>query len=171
MHGTKASPHPLSSHPPTHPSPACSQKLDGPYDNRVLPVVVTCVLMTFLTVVWIGSIVRWARGSGVRCCGAGEPRLCGHAGPCCQLRWAARSATAASPRCTHCPLFCPPPRPPPPVLRGAATWKEASEGLVETCRTQHAACQQPTAPRLPFFPPLRCFFPFLLYLFPTLYCQ
>ena len=38
----------------------CSQKLDGPYDNRVLPVVVTGVLMTFLTVVWIGSIIRWA---------------------------------------------------------------------------------------------------------------
>ena len=38
----------------------CSQKLDGPYDNRVLPVVLTVVLMTFLTIVWIGSIVRCA---------------------------------------------------------------------------------------------------------------
>lgn len=43
--------------PPPLPE-TCSQKLDGPYDNRVLPVVLTCVLMTFLTVVWIGSIVR-----------------------------------------------------------------------------------------------------------------
>ena len=41
-----------------------SQKLDGPYDNRVLPVVVTGVLMTFLTVVWIGSIIRWANACG-----------------------------------------------------------------------------------------------------------
>jgi len=45
---------------------ACSQKLDGPYDNRVLPVVLTCVLMTFLTVVWIGSIVRCCKG-GAAC--------------------------------------------------------------------------------------------------------
>ena len=47
--------------------PTCSQKLDGPYDNRVLPVIITVVLMTFLTVVWIGSIVRWVgcRGGGV----------------------------------------------------------------------------------------------------------
>jgi hypothetical protein len=35
------------------------QKLDGPYDSRVLPVVLTIVLMTFLTVVWIGAIISY----------------------------------------------------------------------------------------------------------------
>jgi hypothetical protein len=35
------------------------QKLDGPYDNRVLPVVLTIVLMTFLTVVWVGAVVSY----------------------------------------------------------------------------------------------------------------
>jgi hypothetical protein len=42
----------------------CSQKLDGPYDNRVLPVVITAVLMTFLSIVWIGSIVRCGCSGG-----------------------------------------------------------------------------------------------------------
>lgn len=51
--------HPLDLRPA-----ARSQKLDGPYDNRVLPVVITCVLMTFLTVVWIGSIVSYVEGGG-----------------------------------------------------------------------------------------------------------
>jgi hypothetical protein len=37
----------------------CSQKLDGPYDNRVLPVVITIVLMTFLTVVWVGAVISY----------------------------------------------------------------------------------------------------------------
>lgn len=49
--------------PPALPRPGCHlcrQKLDGPYDDRILPVVLTGVLMTFLTVVWIGSIVRQA---------------------------------------------------------------------------------------------------------------
>ncbi|KAI7840567.1 hypothetical protein COHA_005720 [Chlorella ohadii] len=40
------------------------QKLDGPYDDRVLPVVLTCVMMTFLTVVWIGSIVSYMESGG-----------------------------------------------------------------------------------------------------------
>lgn len=57
---------------PTPPA-GCSQKLDGPYDNRVLPVVVTVVLMTFLTIVWIGSIVRWAP---CRADSAGKQQLC-----------------------------------------------------------------------------------------------
>jgi predicted permease len=35
------------------------QKLDGPYDSRVLPVVLTIVLMTFLTIVWIGAIISY----------------------------------------------------------------------------------------------------------------
>lgn len=35
------------------------QKLDGPYDSRLLPVVLTGVLMTFLTVVWIGAIMAY----------------------------------------------------------------------------------------------------------------
>lgn len=35
------------------------QKLDGPYDNRTLPIVLTMVLMTFLSVVWIGAIVSY----------------------------------------------------------------------------------------------------------------
>lgn len=49
--------------PPCLPArPVRSQKLDGPYDNRVLPVVITCVLMTFLTTVWIGSIVSYLEG-------------------------------------------------------------------------------------------------------------
>lgn len=51
----KPKPTPATSHP-------CSQKLDGPYDNRVLPVVLTCVLMTFLTVVWVGSIISYMEG-------------------------------------------------------------------------------------------------------------
>ncbi|KAL6772252.1 hypothetical protein ACKKBG_A29530 [Auxenochlorella protothecoides x Auxenochlorella symbiontica] len=35
------------------------RKLDGPYDSRVLPVTLTVVLMTFLTLVWIGSVVSY----------------------------------------------------------------------------------------------------------------
>ena len=38
--------------------------MDGPYDNRLLPVVLTLVLMTFLTIVWVGSIVSYEEGSG-----------------------------------------------------------------------------------------------------------
>jgi len=37
-------------------------KLDGPYDNRVLPVVITMVMMTFLSVVWVGAIVSYRDG-------------------------------------------------------------------------------------------------------------
>eukprot|EP00887_Chlorella_sp_A99_P007157 scaffold2.g7157.t1 len=40
-----------------------TQKMDGPYDNRVLPVVLTVIMMTFLTVVWIGSIITFEQGS------------------------------------------------------------------------------------------------------------
>ena len=56
--------------PPAHrpllaATPPRSAKLDGPYDNRLLPVVLTVVLMTFLTTVWIGSIVSYEEaGSG-----------------------------------------------------------------------------------------------------------
>lgn len=46
------------------PSPSCRQKLDGPYDNRVLPVVLTIVLMAFLSVVWVGSIASYEQGGG-----------------------------------------------------------------------------------------------------------
>lgn len=35
------------------------QKLDGPYDSRTLPIVLTVVLMTFLLLVWIGAIVSY----------------------------------------------------------------------------------------------------------------
>ncbi|GAB4819712.1 hypothetical protein N2152v2_006758 [Parachlorella kessleri] len=35
------------------------QKLDGPYDNRVLPVILTVVLMTFLSIVFVGSIASY----------------------------------------------------------------------------------------------------------------
>ena len=38
--------------------------MDGPYDNRILPVLLTVVMMVFLTVVWIGSIVSFEEGSG-----------------------------------------------------------------------------------------------------------
>lgn len=38
------------------------QKLDGPYDSRVLPVVLTGVLMTFLFIVWIGAIIGYREG-------------------------------------------------------------------------------------------------------------
>lgn len=57
---------PPSPWPPRRPcrSAPRSQKLDGPYDSRVLPVVLTCVMMTFLTVVWIGSIVSYVEGGG-----------------------------------------------------------------------------------------------------------
>jgi len=37
-------------------------KLDGPYDSRVLPVVLTAVMMVFLTVVWIGAIISYHEG-------------------------------------------------------------------------------------------------------------
>jgi uncharacterized membrane protein YidH (DUF202 family) len=36
-----------------------TQKMDGPYDNRVLPVVLTIVMMVFLTVVWVGAMVSY----------------------------------------------------------------------------------------------------------------
>lgn len=39
------------------------QKVDGPYDSRVLPVVLTAVLMTFLSIVWIGAVVSYTRGT------------------------------------------------------------------------------------------------------------
>lgn len=38
------------------------RKQDGPYDSRVLPVTLTVVLMTFLSLVWIGSIVAYTHG-------------------------------------------------------------------------------------------------------------
>eukprot|EP00890_Picochlorum_soloecismus_P000314 jgi/Picsp_1/1283/NSC_04764-R1_vacuolar transport chaperone-like protein len=38
------------------------QKLDGPYDNRLLPVMLTVVMMTFLTVVWVGAVVSYHEG-------------------------------------------------------------------------------------------------------------
>lgn len=80
----------------------CSQKLDGPYDDRVLPVVLTCVMMTFLTVVWIGSIVRWVV-KGTVCC---------------------RSAAAVLPMlCTYASGFQCPALPPQPA---AAIWKAAA---------------------------------------------
>jgi hypothetical protein len=41
------------------PCPRCSQKLDGPYDSRVLPVILTVVLMTFLSIVFVGSIASY----------------------------------------------------------------------------------------------------------------
>ena len=41
----------------------CSRKLDGPYDSRVLPVVLTVIMMTFLTIVWIGSIISFKQGA------------------------------------------------------------------------------------------------------------
>lgn len=41
----------------------CSHKMDGPYDSRILPVVLTVIMMTFLTVVWIGSIVSFEEGA------------------------------------------------------------------------------------------------------------
>jgi|Transcript_1932 uncharacterized membrane protein YidH (DUF202 family) len=34
-------------------------KLDGPYDSRVLPVVLTVVMMLFLVVVWVGALVSY----------------------------------------------------------------------------------------------------------------
>jgi uncharacterized membrane protein YidH (DUF202 family) len=34
-------------------------KLDGPYDNRVLPVMLTVVMMVFLSVVWVGALVSY----------------------------------------------------------------------------------------------------------------
>lgn len=36
-----------------------TNKMDGPYDNRVLPVLLTIVMMVFLTVVWIGALVSY----------------------------------------------------------------------------------------------------------------
>jgi hypothetical protein len=39
------------------------QRLDGPYDNRMLPIVLTAVLMTFLAVVWIGSVISYREGA------------------------------------------------------------------------------------------------------------
>ena len=39
------------------------QKLDGPYDSRTLPIVLTVVLMTFLLLVWVGAIVSYAHPS------------------------------------------------------------------------------------------------------------
>lgn len=35
------------------------QRLDGPYDSRVLPVTITVVLMVFLAVVWLGAVVSY----------------------------------------------------------------------------------------------------------------
>ena len=34
-------------------------KLDGPYDSRVLPVVLTGVMILFLSVVWVGALVSY----------------------------------------------------------------------------------------------------------------
>lgn len=39
-----------------------TNKMDGPYDNRVLPVLLTIVMMVFLTVVWIGALVSYRSG-------------------------------------------------------------------------------------------------------------
>lgn len=47
-------------HGPRPRSRCCSQKLDGPYDSRVLPVVLTVVLMTFLSIVFVGSLASYA---------------------------------------------------------------------------------------------------------------
>lgn len=38
------------------------QKLDGPYDSRALPVILTIVLMAFLFIVWIGAVVSYTHG-------------------------------------------------------------------------------------------------------------
>lgn len=39
-----------------------TNKMDGPYDNRVLPVLLTIVMMVFLFVVWIGALVSYRDG-------------------------------------------------------------------------------------------------------------
>jgi hypothetical protein len=36
--------------------------MDGPYDSRVLPVVLTVVMMSFLSAVWIGTIISYGGG-------------------------------------------------------------------------------------------------------------
>ncbi len=44
------------------PSPPRRAKLDGPYDNRLLPVLLSVVLMVFLTVVLAGAITSYIHG-------------------------------------------------------------------------------------------------------------
>lgn len=37
----------------------CRNKLDGPYDNRVLPIVLSVVLIMALSITFVGSIVSF----------------------------------------------------------------------------------------------------------------
>lgn len=34
--------------------------MDGPYDNRILPVLLSLVMITFLSVVFVGTLVDFA---------------------------------------------------------------------------------------------------------------
>jgi hypothetical protein len=38
---------------------ACRNKLDGPYDNRVLPIVLSVVMIVALSITFVGSIVSF----------------------------------------------------------------------------------------------------------------
>lgn len=53
-----------ATHPPSAPWLPCLRraKMDGPYDSRVLPVVLTVVMMSFLSAVWIGTIISYGGG-------------------------------------------------------------------------------------------------------------
>ena len=40
-----------------------SMKMDGPYDNRVLPVVLSAIMVVALTIVFGGAVVQFASGA------------------------------------------------------------------------------------------------------------
>ena len=41
---------------------ACRMKMDGPYDNRVLPIVLSAIMVAVLTITFGGAVVQFAQG-------------------------------------------------------------------------------------------------------------
>ena len=38
-------------------------KMDGPYDNRVLPITISIIMILFLTIVFVGAVARYFNGT------------------------------------------------------------------------------------------------------------